>query len=195
MNKKSVIFILFLVVCIANIIASPTITQTVGGSIKVDLGYGIVLNKNSSIVREWRTLNDDIIPIKIIGTPGVSVGHDSGSKYSSSYYYYGVDYTIKPSADIVAFEIRFIVFDIWGDRQKNLSATEIVDIRSGTESSFSGQWKIYSENEASEVFASLAYIYQVRTKDGKVYRTNLENVVKEAQKFSDKFTIEDLALE
>jgi hypothetical protein len=95
----------------------------------------------------------------------------------------------------VAFEIRFIVFDIWGDRQKNLSATEIVDIRSGTESSFSGKWKIYSENEASEVFASLAYIYQVRTKDGKVYRTNLENVVKEAQKFSDKFTIEDLALE
>jgi hypothetical protein len=195
MRKKSVIFLLSLVVCITNIIASPTVTQAAGGSIKVDLGYGIVLNKNSSIIREWRTLNDDIIPIKIIGTPGVSVGYDSGSKYSSSYYYYGTDYTIRPAADIVAFEIRFIVFDIWGDRQKNLSATEIVDIRSGTESSFSGKWKIYSENEASEVFASLAYIYQVRTKDGKVYRTNLENVVKEAQKFSDKFTIEDLALE
>lgn len=79
--------------------------------------------------------------------------------------------------------------------QKNLSATEIVDIRSGAETSFSGQWKIYSENEASEVSASLAYIYQVRTKDGKVYRTNLDNIVKEVQKFSDKFTIEDLALE
>ena len=50
----------------------------------------------------------------------------------------------------------------------------------------------YPENTAREFYASIAYIAQVRTKDGRVLKANTEAIIQEARKFSEKFSVSDL---
>jgi hypothetical protein len=94
--------------------------------------------------------------------------------------------------DVTAIEVRFLAFDIWGNHLRNLSATDILDLKAGETKSFDARWNVFSENEASKYYASIAYIAQVRTKSGRVLRMNPELAVNEARKFSSKFEASDL---
>lgn len=87
---------------------------------------------------------------------------------------------------------RFLTFDIWGDHSRNLSATDIADMDAGSTKKFDGKWNIYSENEVTEYYASIAYIAQVRTKSGRVIKADPKVVLEEARKFSKKFAEGDL---
>lgn len=53
-------------------------------------------------------------------------------------------------------------------------------------------WNLFSENEASEFYASIAYIAKVRTKAGRILASDTAPVLEEARKFSSKFSAEDL---
>ena len=54
------------------------------------------------------------------------------------------------------------------------------------------KWNVYSENEVSEYYASIAFIAQVRTKTGRIIKADPIIVIQEAQKFSKKFKESDL---
>ncbi len=190
--RKAIFIVLILLVSGQLLFSSIEVTTVNGGDIKVELGYGIVLNDSSSINREWRAIHDSSIPVRLIGTPGVDAIYQSKTSYSSSSYMYKSTFSITPTEPLVAIEMRFLLFDIWGNHTENLSATEILDMEAGKQYDFEGQWKIYSENEASEYYSSISYISQVRTKTGKVLSANPESIVMEAQTFSAKFSMEDL---
>jgi len=183
---------LFAVTISTNSIAAENVTKISGGAIKTELGYGIVLNKESSLTREWITVHDSTLPVSIEGTVGVKTIYESGKRYSSGNYRYSTEYTITTKEAVSAIEVRFLTFDIWGDHKRNLSATEIVDLEGGVSKKFDGQWKVYSENEVSEYYASIAYIAQVRTKNGRVIKANPSVVLEQARKFSKKFSEGDL---
>ena len=176
----------------ADLSAAESVTMASGGSIKTELGYGIVLNKESSLAREWITVHDDSVLADISGMVGVKTIYESGERYSRESYQYSAEYSITAKEDLSAVEIRFLTFDIWGNHSRNLSATDIVDMAAGTTKSFVGKWNVYSENEVSEYYASIAYIAQVRTKSGRVIKANPKFVLEQAQKFSKKFSEEDL---
>lgn len=167
-------------------LAAQQVTKSSGGSIKTNLGYDIYLNKNSSLTREWITIHEDSLPVDIVGTTGVSTG------YGSSNFRYEAKYEIQTKEAISAIEIRFLTFDIWGEHVRNLSSTEIEDVKGGVTKKFDAFWTEYSENRVSEHYASIAYIAQVRTADGRVLKANPEIVLKEARKFSEKFSKSDL---
>jgi hypothetical protein len=82
---------------------------------------------------------------------------------------------------------RFVLFDVWGQFTKTLSYTEIEDETAGTTKSFTPSWSLYSENEATEHYASLTYVARVRTKAGRVFEANYQPVVDEARKISARF--------
>jgi hypothetical protein len=107
-------------------------------------------------------------------------------------YFYKSDYTITPKEALTAIEVRFLTFDVWGKPIKTLTATDIQDMPSNTNQQFSAKWSVFSENEASEFYASIAYIAQVRTASGRVIQMDNTPVLQEAQKFYKKFTAEDL---
>ena len=88
------------------------ITRSSGGSIKTELGYGLVLNKESSLEREWITIHDNSIPADLVGTVGVRTIYVK--EYSAGDYRYTANYTIKAREALTAFEVRFILFDILG---------------------------------------------------------------------------------
>lgn len=70
----------------SNSIAAQSVTKSSGGSIKTELGYGIVLNKESGLTREWITVHDSSLPADITGTVGVKTIYKSGERYSSGSY-------------------------------------------------------------------------------------------------------------
>lgn len=190
--RKIILIVVAIFIMCSSSIAANNVTRESGGSIKTDLGYGFVLNKESSLQREWITIHNDSIPAHLIGTVGVTTTHEKGGKYSSGRYMYNADYTIKANEDLTAVEVRFLTFDIWGDLLRNLSATDIGDLKSGESRKMDAKWNVYSENEVSEYYASIAYITQVRTKTGRVIKADPSIVVQEAKKFSDKFKESDL---
>ena len=190
--KQIISVVVAVFVMCSSAIAGSNVTLKSGGSIRTNLGYGIVLNKESSLQRVWITIHDDTILADLVGTVGVRTIYESGEQYSRGDYKYKDDYTVKTNQDLTAIEVRFLTFDIWGDHLRNLSATDIVDLKSGETRSFDAKWNVFSENEGSEHYASIAYIAQVRTKSGRVIKADLNMVVKEAQKFSARFKASDL---
>jgi len=162
-------------------------TRGSGGSITTVLGYGIKVNPNSSIEREWITAHDSLAPIDLNGTVGITTVYKSGGEYSSGEYRYQATLPLIFKEDVTAFEIRFVLFDVWGQFTKTLSYTEIEDDALGTAKSFTPTWRVYSENEVSEHYGSLAYVARVRAKTGRVFEANFAPVVDEARKISAKF--------
>lgn len=91
-----------------------TTTTTDGGSIQTKLSANIVLNKESGLRREWVVVHDDTIPVDLVGSPGVTTIYESGGRYSSGGYRYRAAYTVRVAEPVVAIEVRFITFDVWG---------------------------------------------------------------------------------
>lgn len=150
---KTTFATILLVLSLTSSLAAENVTKTSGGSIKTALGYGIVLNRGSSLTREWITIHDTSIPADISGTAGVTTIYDSGERYSSGSYQYSAEYSVISKEALSAVEVRFLIFDIWGNHSRTLSATDIVDMAAGSTKKFDGKWNIYSENEASEYYA------------------------------------------
>ncbi len=190
-----------LVVCAVCVLASPAFAQPEkkpaafsrmsGGSIQTKLSGSIVVNKNSSLEREWLTLHDPGVPVELLGTVGVTTAYerDGGARGE---YHYKAAYAVQPAEPLSAIEVRFLVFDLWGGHVRTLVSDEVIDLPANASHDFSAEWRIWSENEVSRHYASIAYISRVRTKDGRVIEADPATVIQEAKKFSKKFAAADL---
>jgi hypothetical protein len=162
-------------------------TRAPGGSVTTTLGYGIKLNPNSSLQREWITGHDSLAPVDLSGTVGVNTVYKPSQGYSSGEYRYEASVPLVVREDISAFEVRVVLFDVWGAFTKTLSYTEIEDVPKGTTKIFTPSWRVYDENEVSEHYASIAYVALVRTKQGRVFEADFQPIVTEAKKLSARF--------
>ncbi len=129
---------------------------------------------------------DDELPVDLTGTPGVITAYQS-DRHGDHYYRYKASYAIEVKEPVVAVEVRFILFDIWGERTQALSATDLKDFEQGIHS-LDGTLYLFSEKEASEHYASIAYVAAVRTKAGEVYRADSDSVIDAAQEYMSDFT-------
>lgn len=172
---------------------SITFVRDTGGSVQTNLGYGIVLNPSSSLKRVWITATDSTFPARLIGTAGIRTAYEQ-ERYSGSYEYRAT-VEVEPHESLSAIEVRFPLFDVWGRFDKTLAMTEVADLTPGQTYSFTPRWNVLSENEASEYWASMAFIARVRTSDGRVIEFPLERILEEARDFSASVTLQDLSLE
>lgn len=181
-----ILTIIFILICALTAFSQTkaTVTKASGGTIQTSLSYGIVLNKNSSLSREWITIHDNALPISFSDTIGIKSVYQSSDR--SGGYRYQSSFSLEAKEPISAFEVRFLLFDLWGKHIKTLSFTEISDFENSK--LFVGEWRAYNENEVSEYYASIAYIARVRTQSGKILEGNASTVLEEARKFSKKFT-------
>jgi hypothetical protein len=76
----TVSFLLWVAFALSGIAEAQRVTTSSGGSIRTDLGHGIVLNKESSMKRVWITVHDDKLPVTIQGTIGVKSIYAKGSE-------------------------------------------------------------------------------------------------------------------
>ena len=171
----------------------PDTTMVNGGSIQTKLSRNIIVNDNSSLNRVWVAVHDNNMPIQFYGTPGITTVYESGGTYSSGDYRYRSTAVLTTTLqDVTAFEVRYITFDVFGQRMDNFSATEVMDFSKDSSQTFSWAWRAYRENDVSEYFASIVYIAKVRTIDGNIYETNIEEVLEVAKQFQQDITVADI---
>jgi hypothetical protein len=148
-----------------------TIQTYDGGSAVTELSYGIAVNKGSSLHRRWYVINDSTCPVEL-GTVGIKPVYRSGGGGSYQFSPLG---DLKPTASTSAVEVIFVQFDLWGNRERGLSANEIHDLPLGQSFKIEGSWYA-SENEVSQQLTSVAYVRNAMTVDGKIWRADLEKI-------------------
>lgn len=164
--------------------ATAEVLSGTGQGMNIDIGYGLKVNEGSTLEKQWVIVNDERLPVRMTNLTMRTMLDDRNWAHT-------IFYEVEINEPIQAIEVRFIPFDIWGDRGRVLSATEITDLEIGSET-LSAKWRIISENEAVEQFAVLGYIARIKLASGELLRTNPDLVVTEAQKFSKDFTSVDL---
>jgi hypothetical protein len=165
---------------------AQTVATTSGGSVRTALGRGITLNKGSSLERIWMTVHDPDMPVVFKNPIGVKTIYTLRDGIAGEYEYSAVIH-LTASQAISAVEMRFLLFDIWGQNTKSLVMTEIADLAPGTTKELNPKWKLSSETEVAQHYASIAYISRVRTQDGRVLSANTDFVFEQARRFSAQF--------
>jgi len=144
-----------------------------GGSVVTELGYGIAVNKGSSLHRRWYVINDSSCPLDL-GTVGINAVYKS-AQYSAGYSFLPVG-DLTPKVSISAVRVIFAQFDLWGDRERTLAANEVRDLPAGQSFKITGTWYA-DENDVAEQLTSVAYVRNAMTADGKIWRADLDKIV------------------
>lgn len=151
--------------------------------------WGIGMNKESTLKREWFVLRDELAPAAINGVTGFSVV--TGVPTAPNGNQYQVPFEVRVKEPVTAVELRVHILDVFGKVVSSLSATEVSDI-SDTKH-FVANWPIYwSKTEPMSAYASVVYVAQVRTAAGKVYEVDRGAIVEQMRKIAKKLTEDDL---
>jgi hypothetical protein len=162
-----------------------------GGSVVTNLAYGIQVNKGSSLQRRWFVLNDPSCPVKLSG-----VGINSVYERSSI----GGDYKYKPvgvanaNEPITAFELRFLLFDVWGQHMQTLSGTQVSDVSGQIALKDVGTWRAW-ENNVSEMLTVVSFVARVKKPDGSVWEYDPSSLLQQVEKIKVKLTEKELTPE
>lgn len=143
----------------------------------------------SPLSLEWIIVDDPMLPISFAGVLGVRALRNATEDIF--HYYAEVQWRVT-GEPVAAWESRFLTFNLWGDHVRTLSSTEVRACPAQGVFKASPSWYLGSEAEGEEHLASIGYIARVRTQEGKVLRADTEFILREAQRFSEKFTEEDL---
>lgn len=145
-----------------------------GGSVKLKLGYGVVINENSSLERTCYVLNDTLSPLRLYSAGITTYYYDSRYRFKSKG-------AIEVSKGVKAYEIHHVLYDVFGKHIKTLRETEVADIYGSKKLSDTGAWYA-NENQVEEFLTSVSYVAYVLTDDGKVWKYNPEKIKQELRK-------------
>jgi hypothetical protein len=173
-----------------NLTDAYSVSKLDGGSVVTPLAYDIKVNGGSSLNRDWYVLNDPKCPLQLQAA-GIKTQYKE-SRVSGDYVYTGSG-AVVANEDVTAFEVRFIVFDIFGNHLKTLSATEVEDLKASGSFNFSkSQWRTW-ENEVSEVLTVVSYVANVRLANGKIWRYETPKLLREIKKLETAVSETQLA--
>ena len=152
-----------------------------GGSVATDLGYGLKVNDQSTLIRSWIVLNDSGCPIQLFGSGIKTIFGDREYKYIP-------DGSAYAKETVTAFDIRFLLYDIFGNYIKTLTGKQVKDIQMGTtiELENIGNWRTW-ENEVSDLLTIVSFVAQVRSSSGVIWKCDTKLLSEELSK--NKFKI------
>ncbi len=161
-------------------------TTTDGGSVVTDLGYSIKINEKSSLRRTLVVINDPSCPLQL-SEAGINI------EYNDRSYSYRPTGTATAQGALSAIEVRYLLFDMFGNHFKTLSATKAADLGSGSALQLKeiGSWRAW-ENEVSELLTIVAFVGHVRDSDGSVWRHRADPINDELNKIRLRVTTGDL---
>jgi hypothetical protein len=183
----------------------PVVHRKVGGPMGIDAD---LRNKESKLRREWIIVDDSRLPVgfHVAQTQGINTGKKYNG-HSFDWLFTNRSVVFVRHESVSAFEIRHLTFDIWGDHVRTLTGSEIADHTlldpGSTRDEFDfrdspgsievdHQWNLYTENEAWAFYASITYMARVRTAAGKVIEAETDAIIREARRFTEQFSAEQL---
>lgn len=156
------------------------IQETTGGSVVTKLGYGIAVNEGSTLNRLHYTLNDESCPVQLANT-GIT------ANYTGSGYNFKPVGKLLAKEQITAYELHSVLYDIFGEKIKTLSNSDIVDVIGMVElEKVGGSWYA-TENQVKEFFVVVTYVANVRTQDGTIWRYKPMDIKEELNKIKIKY--------
>jgi hypothetical protein len=159
-----------------------------GGLAGVFWGLGPVhdYHPGSSITLEWIVADDPALKLYFPDVCGPkAVRKDRQTMFTAEVEVQCLD------ARLSAIDIHFLLFSVWGKHLTTLSGRKIRDFQPNERYKESMSWYA-SDVHADEYLASIGYVARVRTSEGLVVQADQEFILREAQRFSEKFTEEDL---
>jgi hypothetical protein len=139
-----------------------SITKADGGSVQTSSRTGV--NLGSSVHRRWFIINDTTCPVTL-GNVGPS------PHYVGPSYQLDAQGFVQAAENILAFEILFPMFDLWGDHMHTLSLNHVEDLAPKLPLRLEGSWYA-TENDVREYFTAVAFVDKVMTADGKIWRAD-----------------------
>jgi len=163
----------------------------------------VFARKVPSLTLEWVVIDDRRMPLHFKDVCGITPNFEglrstidgTPSPNSAGRINWGYEATFAMKSverAVVGLDVRFLLFSIWGDYTRTLYATQVAECEPGQELSLVYRWPFDSQREGDEHLASIAYLARVRTKDGQVLNADTAFVLREAQRFSVKFTEDNL---
>ena len=133
-----------------------------GGSVAIRTAGGFV-NQDSSIKRKWYVIDDANAPVKL-----ERAGVFPRLEEKENIHYMVPVGTVDPKQAISAVEVRFVLFDVWGDRLRTLAITRLTDSSTHVDLRPADKWPTL-ESEASQLVEVVAFVARVRTSEGQVW--------------------------
>jgi hypothetical protein len=164
--------------------ARPLEVSEIDGGSASTSEYGVVLNKDTSLHRKWYVLNDRTCPLQLSGagvTPAVATAFILKGDATTS-------------AEISAIDVVAVLFDLWGDRSRNLRLLKVKDLSSNATFPLSDsemKWPA-DENTVKEYLTSVTYVRRVRLADGKVWLADMAAVLRQITDAHLKVSKEEL---
>jgi hypothetical protein len=150
--------------------ASLQVREEDGGSVAVRTANG-VLNQGSSLKRTWYVIDDLKAPASL-DHAGVFPRLDEKEKLQ---YIVPVG-IVSPKQATSAVELRYVLFDVWGQRLRTLSVTQLADSSTHIDFRGSNKW-VALESEVSQLVTVVSFVARVRTAEGGVWRFDAGRVV------------------
>lgn len=137
--------------------------------------------------REFITVSDNTLPARLTSCVGITTAYEPTTDRSQSGYFYQTSYAVCAIEPIVAFQVRFLLFNVWNAYVRALTSTQISDICVEKIHHHKDRWHLENKNETVEHFATVSFIAAVRTVDGQVYHTDTRPIANAVRDLSGTF--------
>jgi hypothetical protein len=149
------------------------------------------INRASSLQVEWWTVVDENLPVRFDEATGLLI-HNKARDYPLDLVYRADPVITCKEEPVVALEVKYMTFNVWGEHVSTLAAVRVRDMRPEQGVEFDWSWHLFSETEAEEYCASLAFISRAKLATGGVAVANPDFVVREARRLCERVTEADL---
>ena len=151
----------------------------------------LLINKKSSLRRKAWAMNDDSMEVRFIEAPEVAAVNVSPDErldlaYESRYSLQCLDTALR------AIEVRYLLFDLWGDCLTCLSATATQNLDAGDTLYRNNVWSVSIRSEMEDFFSSFAYVARVLTAKNQILTCDSRAIVAEVASLSARVTEPDL---
>lgn len=176
------------------VLAEPglTVKELDGGSVVTRLSAQIAVNEASTLQRRWFVINDATCPV-VLSDAGVRTVYENYLRDND--YWYLPEGSIVSATGAHAVEVRFLLFDLWGNHMKTLSLLRVRDMRPGVAVDLDAdrtRWRSW-ENEVAELFTVVAFVANVRRGEREVWAFDQKKFLAQAASIRLKTTEAQLA--
>jgi hypothetical protein len=130
-----------------------------GGSVAIRTATGFV-NQDSSIKRKWYVIDDVNAPVRL-----EHAGVFPRLEEKENVQLLVPIGTVSPKQAISAVEVRYVLFDVWGERLRTMAVTRMSDSSTHVDLRTNEKFPAL-ESEASQVVTVFAFVARVRTAEG-----------------------------
>lgn len=191
-NVNVVVALAAAFVCTSSLSQPVRVASSDGSEMKISLGAGIVVNKNSTARKTMHKVIDDKSPVKLVGDQRFDVEFKTGRGSSGEYVYLAraIPATEK---DMVAVEVLHVVFDIFGRHIRTLQDVAVADVSAGNSLYHENAgWRISSEAEAGMAHTVFSFVSSAKFKDGTVYSAPIPIILSAIKKMAPAATEEQI---